>query len=135
MIKTIADKVYAVVNALTATTDLLTVYNYEPNQLNWYVSATITPDDSVEIIFDTDTNELEIPILISIRASVDNIDATVESDFRTLVDDIMEALRADWSLTGSAMSSKFEVRFGYLWDEQPERVAQIRWVYTVLQSI
>lgn len=86
MFKTISDKVYAIVNGLVASTDILSVYNYEPRQLDGYVSATITPDDSVETIFDSNTNEVEIPILISIRASVSNIDASVESDFRTLVD-------------------------------------------------
>jgi len=78
MFKTISDKVYTLVETLTASTDLLTVYNYEPKQTTGYVTATIAPDDSVETIFDTDTNELEIPILISVRAPVDNLDATVE---------------------------------------------------------
>lgn len=135
MFKTIGDKVYGIVNWLTSTTALLTVYNYEPRQINWYVVATITPDDSVEIIFDTDTNEIEVPFLITVRANIDNMTASIEWDFRTLVDSIMTALRADWDLTGSAMKSRFEVRFGYLWDEQLERVAQIKAIYTVLQSI
>lgn len=128
-------KVYTIVNNLVASTDLEYVYNYGKKIGDWgYPMATITPANSREDIHSSNTNIIEIPYDISIYVRNDTI-ATAEGTLRGIVDAIMVAVRADYTLTGSAMSSRFEIERWYTNDEQPLRVAIIKCIYMVCKTI
>jgi len=135
MFKTIRDELYTVVNALTASTDLAHVYNYEPKSLkDWYVSATVSPIESIENIFDTTTNLSLYPFEVSVFMPNDDPENN-EWPFLILIDLILVALRANETLSWNALWAIFRIRFGYTADESPLRVCRIQCIYQALNDV
>jgi hypothetical protein len=61
-----------------------------------------------------------------------NDQSQAEDDIRWYVDTVLGLLRWDIYLWWLAMSSKFEVERGYTNEEQSNRIAIIKAIYTVL---
>ena len=132
---TVWTKVYTIVNNLVASTDLEYVYNYGKKVWDQgYPMATITPWNSKEDVHSSNTNIIEIPYEVSVYVRNDTI-ATAEGTLRGIVDAIMVAVRADYTLTGTALNARFEIERWYTSDEQPLRVAIIRCIYSVCITI
>lgn len=135
MFKPIRDALYSLVNGLVATTDLSQVYGYSPKSLNaWFVSAVVTPVESIENVYDTRYNETIYPYEVNVF--MPNSDpANDEWAFLELIDDIMLALRQDETLNWLVLWAIFRVRFGYTADEQPMRFCQIQCQYRALNDV
>lgn len=56
----------------------------------------------------SNTNIIEIPYEVSVYVRNDTI-ATAEGTLRGIVDAIMVAVRADYTLTGTALNARFEI--------------------------
>lgn len=108
-----------------------TVYNYEPKQPDEYPCISITPNNSTESMFGSNSNLAEVPYNIRIMVQY-NDQSQAEDDIRWYVDTVLELLRWDIYLWWLAMSSKFEVERGYTNEEQSNRIAIIKAIYTVL---
>lgn len=135
MFTTVGTKVYTIVNGLVAGTDLNYVYNYEKKiGDDGYPYATVSPSPTREAIFDSTKNLMDIPYLVAIYVRNDDI-ATAEATIRGIVDDVLEALRGDEYLTGTAMKSIYEIERWYVNDEQPVRVSVIKVTYSVLVEV
>lgn len=110
-------------------------YNYGLKlATTWYPFATVTPINSTETTFQSNSDQMEIGYQIEIFYRNDNI-ATNEASIRTTVDSILALLRADYTLTWSALSGRREIEWGYSSDEQPVRIAIIKWFYLVCITI
>ena len=86
-------------NGLIATTDLNFVYNYEKKiGDSGYPYATITPTSTVEKIYSSNANMIDIPFVIAVYVRSESI-AVAEVTIRTIVDAILTGLRGDEYLT------------------------------------
>lgn len=132
---TVWTKVYSIVNGLVASTDLEYTYNYGKKIGDQgYPFATVTPANSKEDPYSSDTDNMEITYEVAIYVRNDTI-ATAEWVLRWIVDALLVGLRSDYTLTGSALSARFEVEWWYTNDEQPLRVAIIKCIYLVCVTI
>lgn len=132
MFTTVWSKLYTLVDAISAITS---VYNYGVKSgEGWYPMATITPSNTKEEVMATNSNTIDIAYDISIMVKNATI-ATNEASIRSIVDSVMVALRADYTLTGTAYNSRFEIERGYSNDEQPMRIAVIKAIYTLCIAI
>lgn len=134
MFKTIWDKLYTLLSWLTTTTKLNKIYNYERKISDeWFPIATISPNNTNEEIFDNVNDIVNISYMIRIYNQNKNI-STTEWDIRKLVDDVLVAIRWDYTLTWSAVSMNMTISWWYNTDEQPIRIAEIIVNYKVLIS-
>lgn len=132
---TVGTKVYNIVNGLVASTDLEYAYNY--GKKIWdqgYPFATVTPASSKEDPYSSNTDNMEVTYEVAVYVRNDTI-ATAEWVLRWIVDALLVALRAAYTLTGTALSARFEVEWWYTNDEQPLRVAIIKCIYLVCVTI
>lgn len=132
---TVWTKVYNIVNGLVASTDLEYAYNYwKKIGDQGYPFATVTPASSKEDPYSSNTDNMEITYEVAVYVRNDTI-STAEWTLRWIVDALLVGLRAAYTLTGSALSAKFEVERWYTNDEQALRVAIIKCIYLVCVTI
>lgn len=128
MFVTIGTKLETLLNA----TSITNVYNYDKKLADdGYPYAVITPTDWVESMYTSKDNQVTISYSVSIFVRNKDI-ATTEQSIRWYVDEILWDLRNDAYLTGSAMSSNFDIQRWRVNDEQPVRVATIKCNYILL---
>jgi hypothetical protein len=134
MYNTIWNKIYTIIDWIVTaqTLPLNFVYNY--GKKLWddgYPMATVTPSEGGKMEpMDQIRYNLDCVYDISIYVQNKSI-ATNEPIIRQIVDWILVALKSDAYLTWSALNSRFELQRGYVWDEQPLRVAIIKCFYTI----
>ncbi len=129
MFSTIWNKIYAILNWMWK---FKAVYNYERKiDSEWFPVATITPITTPERIYDNVANQANVNYSVKMFQQNKDI-ATTEANIRTLVDLVLAELRADYTLTGSAVSMNMTIDWLYTADEQPIRVVEIKLNYIVL---
>ena len=130
MFKVIWDKLKIILDWIT---DFQTVYNYEVKQSTiWFPYATISPANSNEEIYDS-TKDI-VNVIYSIKIFTQNKSVSVQEDnIRKLVDDVLQELREDFTLSWSSVNVKISVNWWYSDDEQPMRIADINVNYLVLK--
>lgn len=117
---------------LLNTTSIPNVYNYDKKLADdGYPYAIITPTDWVETMYTSKDNQVTIGYSISIFVRNKDL-ATTEQSIRAYVDEVLDELRNDAYLTGTALSSNFDIQRGRVNDEQPVRVATIKCNYILL---
>ena len=127
----IGNKLYTIIDAST----IPNVYNYERKLADeWYPYATISPLNWVNTVETTTQDRLVVGYTIAIYVRNKSL-ATAEWEIRAYVDEIMQDLRADEYLTGTALRGEFELERGRLNDEQPVRVCNIKCNYLLLVTI
>lgn len=132
MFTTVWTKLYTIIDSVVA---LIGVYNYWVKSSEWGMPlATITPSNSKEDAFQSNANTVEIGYEIAIYVKNKDI-ATNEAQIRSIVDSILVLLRADYTLTGTALNGRREIERGTSNDEQPLRMAVIKCFYTLCITI
>lgn len=109
-------------------------YNFWVKQSDWFPYATITPANTNINWFTTQSDILEIWYDITVYVRNDWI-ATNEWILRWKVDEILNALRPQFTLWWIALSAKREVERGYMSDQEPLRVAVIKCFYSICKIL
>lgn len=128
MFVTVGTKLKAILDASSITN----VYNYDKKIADdGYPYAVITPTDWVETMYTSKDNQVTISYSVSILVRNKDL-STTEWAIRGYVDEILDDLRNDAYLTGTALSSSFDIDWWRINDEQPVRVATIKCNYILL---
>lgn len=128
MFVTVGTKLKAILDASSITN----VYNYDKKIADdGYPYAVITPTDWVETMYTSKDNQVTISYSVSIFVRNKDL-STTEWAIRGYVDEILDDLRNDAYLTGTALSSSFDIDWWRINDEQPVRVATIKCNYILL---
>ena len=117
----ITNTIYAKLQEVTA---LNSVFNYEPKESDAYPYACVSPLSNSDEVFDSASNRLSYQIMIRI-IDFNKQSATMESSIRSLVDAVLDKLRANQLLDGNCHFMKIDVKWGYSQDEVPARVAEL----------
>lgn len=126
MFTTVWSKLFTIVNAVSG---FQNVYNYGVKLWDGgYPIASITPSNSKEESFDNVRDTVDVWYDITIYVKGSSL-STNENIIRGLVDNTLNVLRADPTLTGTAYSGVYDIEWGYSNDEQPLRIAIIKCIY------
>lgn len=87
----ITNTLYAKLQEVTA---FSAVFNYEPKETDAYPYACISPLSNSDEVFDSASNRLSYQIMIRI-IDFNKQSATMEASIRTLVDTVLDKLRAN----------------------------------------
>lgn len=126
----IIDKIKQVVetnNRLSAT------YDYQIKNYDTYPTATIFPDDTTEVVFDTAYNSSTYTIRV--RVADRNVDIeNTEKNLRIICDELMAQLR-QMPLDNTIQRVVFWINWWWTDDEEPLRVFEIKCDCTQLNAI